>query len=304
MKEGVSLFSIFKKLFPEKGWSAEFENSISGILLFSVSFIYYYFFGTGLFFHMENNSLFIYSADYLLKFTDKPGGLLNYCGSFLTQFFYSPFYGSLIVSVLFLIFFLIIKRIAEILNAGSSYNLLLTLTPSCLLLLLQTRYDFQVHIILGFLILITWFFISISTGSNRVRLILIILIPLLYYLIGSFVIVYVGLYISYNLFYQKGNRRYLMPAVLVSATVITFYLFKDLIFLQPLNRLLDYPLFLNETARLTMFMILFSSFIVLFPLLLKAIRSIPGIKISERYGPPLTMLFIFMLTVLYSAQEL
>ena len=92
MKMKKSFLPINLKLFPEKGISEGFENALSVSLLFSISFSYYYFFGTGIFFHQENNSLFIFSADYFRKFTDKPGGMLTYAGNFLIQFYFSPFY--------------------------------------------------------------------------------------------------------------------------------------------------------------------------------------------------------------------
>ena len=138
MKKNKAFLSVNLKLFPENGISSGFENALSVSLLFFISFFYYYFFGKGIFFHQENNSLFIYSADYIRKFTDKPGGMLNYAGNFLIQFYFSPFYGSLIFSLLLLLIFIVLKKIAGVLNNGKPFPLLFILFPSCLLMLFQT----------------------------------------------------------------------------------------------------------------------------------------------------------------------
>jgi hypothetical protein len=297
MKKEKSFFSMNKKLFPERGISARSESAISISLLFCISFSYYYFFCAGMFFHQENNSLFIFSTDYFRQFADKPGGLLNYAGNFLIQFYFSPFYGSLIFSILLLLNFMVLKNIAGVLNDGKTFPLLFILLPSCLLMLFQTRYDFHVYQILGFLIVLTWFRFTIATQKRFMHIILILLIPFLYYLVGSCTIIYLGLYILYNFLYQKGNLRYVFPASIIAISVVTFYVFKDLLFLQPVNLLIAFPLFLNESSRLTIFLILFSILIISLPLLFRSAGSIVRHKKLERFGSIVTILILFPLSI-------
>ncbi len=286
------------KLFTDKGISPGLENILSVSLLFFISFFYYYFFGTGIFFHQENNSLFIFSADYFWKFADKPGGLLNYAGNFLTQFYFSPFYGSLIFSILLLLNFLVLKEIAGFLTDGKPFPLIFILLPSCLLMLFQTRYDFQVHHILGYLIVLSCFRFVITIRKTFIHFIFSLFIPVLYYLAGSFIFVYLGLYILYNLLNQKGNLRYLIPAYVIAIACLTFFVFKNILFLQPVKRLIAYPLFLNDTSRLTTFLVLFSILIVCLPLLSSSSILIERNKKLERFGSITTILILFPLSIL------
>lgn len=285
------------RLFPRDGMKPAFENTFAISLLFTVTFIYFYFFGTGIFLYQENSSLFIFSAGYFQKFADKPGGLINYAGNFLIQFYYSTFLGSLIISILILLIFLILQNIVRVLNAGRPFRLLFILLPSCLFMLLQTRYDFRVHQLLGFLTVLTWFYVSIATVNIKIRLISIILFPLVYYLAGSFTIVYLGLFIFYNLFYQKGLLSYLITVALFTLAVVTFFAFKYLLFFQPDRWLLEYPLFLNDTSRLTTFLSLISGFIILYPFFIKSSDSLVLKKKSVKYSPLITIMIILPVTV-------
>lgn len=55
------------------------------------------------FFFQEQNQIFLWSWDYISTYTDKPGGLANLIGDFLTQFYYYLFAGSTILTVCLLI---------------------------------------------------------------------------------------------------------------------------------------------------------------------------------------------------------
>ena len=101
--------------------AAGYGMQISLILLFAVSFIYLYWFGNGIFFYQENKSLFIYSGEYLQRFTARPGGLLTYAANFLTQGYFSPLYGSLLVSTLVILIGLIFALEITVLAFCSSF---------------------------------------------------------------------------------------------------------------------------------------------------------------------------------------
>lgn len=50
------------------------------------------------FFYQEQNQLFLWSTDYLVTYLDKPGWLACMTGDFLTQFYYYPYIGALILT--------------------------------------------------------------------------------------------------------------------------------------------------------------------------------------------------------------
>ena len=297
MKRKISFLSDFKKMFPDNGITGKIETGLSCSLLVTISFFYFYLFGTGIFFYQENNSLFVFSSDYIKDFAAKPGGMLHYAGNFLVQFYYSPFYGSLLISILFVLCFIILKKIAGVLNGGRPFPILLVLIPSSLFLLLQTRYDFHIYSILGFLIVLSLFFFSISSESKGIRFIIIILFPGLWYLTGSFALVYLGIIIVHNIVCQKGKLHFLWLLSQITVAAATFIIFKSVLFLQPLSKIFAYPLFINSTTRLTTFLFLFSGFIILFPLIIKTGAALLLNKKFNRYGSLVSILTIFSLSV-------
>ena len=129
---------------------------LSALLMAVISLIYFYCFGQGIFFYQENRTLFIFSGEYLQKFLIKPGGLLEYAGNFIAQFYYYPFFGSLINSIFLLLFFISILKINRELMSGS-FSLLIILTPVIFLFFLQTRYTHAFYNSLGYLSVLLFF---------------------------------------------------------------------------------------------------------------------------------------------------
>lgn len=302
LKKRGGIFSLSEKFQPGAGISSDFLAIFSVSALFIFSAAYFYFYGTGLFFHQENNSLFIFSADYLHKFTVKPGGLLVYAGNFLTQFYYSRLWGALIISTLIIITCLVILKITRLLHAGRSFSWLLSLVLACILMLLQTRYDFRLYHILGFILILTFFLFSLMAGKTLTRILIIILFPVVYYLTGAFAIIFAGVYLTYNLLYQKGILRYLFTASLILIAAVTFIVFRDALFFQPDIRLLGYPMLFNDTLRLTVCISLVALYIMLIPVFTWLTRNFHiGLKTESLVLviSPLTI-FLFSLFIFIS----
>src|SRR3989339_739670 len=96
MKKKRSIDILLDKILQAMKMAEKLPVRISLILILTTSIAYFYFYGEGLFFFQENKSLFIFSNEYIQKYLMKPGGLLEYSGNFLTQYYYSDLYGSLI----------------------------------------------------------------------------------------------------------------------------------------------------------------------------------------------------------------
>lgn len=279
--------------------SSEVSFYSLSLLLFLISVVYFYFFGKGLIFFQENNSLFIFSSDYLKQFTAKPGGLLIYAAGFLTQFYYVQLAASVIISLLIFTICLVINRIIRILNDRFSFSAFFVLLPACGLMLLQTRYDFRLYHILGFLLVLAWFLLYLLNDSRMMRILIISIFPLVYYIAGSFVLVFIGLFLVYNLLKQKGNLRFILSGYLIAISVATFFIFRDYLFYQPSFLLLRFPLLINDTSRLTKYLTVLSVFFILIPLftMLKNERRLALIS-----GVALFPLIIFMLLGSYDKE--
>ena len=173
----------FDRIYREGKMTERFVVYLSLALLFIISVTYFYWFGNDIFFYQENKSLFIFSTEYLQKFTTKPGGLLEYAGNFLTQGYYSSVYGSLLVSSLLVLPGIIFIEINKRLSADESLSLLFILLPSCFLLLSQKDYDHSLYYNIGYLLVALWFLFSIFRVGKQHRLIILALFPLFFYVV-------------------------------------------------------------------------------------------------------------------------
>jgi len=267
--------------------------TISLILLFLLSFTYLLWFANGTFFFQENNSLFIYSSDYFEKFLAKPGGLIVYAGDFLIQGYFSPLYGSLINSILLIIICLVVKVIVKHLNYTGSFNIIWMIVPSMIMLIFQSHYDYYLIQTIGFLSATSWFLLSITRSNRYMKLILLILFPLFYFLTGTYALISAGMYLTYSIIYQTGRSRYIYPLILTVVLVLTIIIFYEAILLQPLKIILSYPLILYANSKMNSSLVALGILFILYPALLR----IPGPAISERYrGMVTTATFVCVFT--------
>jgi|WetSurMetagenome_2_1015567.scaffolds.fasta_scaffold07286_4 hypothetical protein len=285
------------KIIPVENRTGRVLTWFSLSLLFIISAAYLFLYGNGIFFYQENKLLFIFSGEYIQKFIAKPGGLLIYAGNFLTQGYFNNLYGSFLLSTLLVIISFVLIKVSKRLAAGRSFAFLFILLPACMLMLLQTRYDFSVHKNIGFLFVLYWFLISIEPKKIYLRFIFLITFPVFFYLVGSFAIIYVGMYIMFCFVYEKGRPRFYLLASLIIISFLTFLLFKEVLFLQPDDRLLGYPLFLNDSLQLTMYLFFLSGFFILSPLLIKASGYVRVTKKIDGLIPLATILIIFPVSV-------
>lgn len=259
--------------------SEKIAGLVSPGLLIIFSFFYFFFVGERIFFYQENSSLFIYSGDYFHKFAGKAGGLLEYAGYFLTQFYFNPLFGTLIITGILLLIWYLFKKISRRLGSESILSPVLILLPSLLLLLVQMRYDHLMHLNLGFLATASWFLLSINAKKRIAKFSLIALFPLFIYLTGSFAIIYAGMYITYCIFYEQKALRIILPLFLILVCLFSFMVFRNYLLYQPAEVFLSYPLSVNKLTKVSVFLLLISALFVLFPVVLRLGRTlIAGIK--------------------------
>ena len=277
-----------KKSKPETGnkfpdiisrYAAKYGIRISFIILFLVSFIYLIWFGKGIFFSQENNSLFIYSFDYFEKFLARPGGLLVYAGNFLIQGYFSALYGSLINSILLVLICLVIRAILKHSTRTGSFTIIWIFLPFIIMLIYQTHYQYIISQTIGFLSAAGWFLIGITLNNRFSRLVFLLLFPLLYFLLGAYALISAGMYLIYSLTNKKGTARYFHPLVMLVVSVLTIILFYKIIFFQPLKIILSYPLILYPDSKLNPSLIVLAVIFMSYPPLLR-ITEPTG---SERY---------------------
>jgi len=294
MKENKFHLMLSDKLGKKESRADLFASVASPGLLFLISFFYFLWLGNGIFFLQEKKSLFIFSVEYLQKFLVKPGGLLEYAGNFLTQGYFSNTYGSLVNSLFLLLFYALFIRINRLLSEDNSFSLVIVLMPSCQLLLMQIHEDHFIHYTIGYL-LTAFCFLTLISETKRLYLIP-VLFSLLFYLTGTFAFLFSLIFISYCLAFKKGIQRYLLPVILLITAFVTYVVFEEVLFLQPPDRLLSYPLNIFDFTTQNRGELILWGYMILFPLIVKINAKI---KTNEGFSllPKLSLLILFFLTL-------
>jgi hypothetical protein len=237
-------------------------TGLSGLLLFG----YFSWFGEGHFFVQEQKILFIYSGEYFLSFASKPGGVLEFAGAFLTQGYRSALYGALLLTSVFILFSVSCVKVAKLLIRGDkSVPPILALVPSFLLLLILVREDHYLYQFLGYLLMVVCFHVAVKSIEKGLFGIIPGSFPFLYYLTGSFSFLFVMMIMTYSLSFLKRRQKFIHPLLLVVSVTCTFFIFREIIFLQPTKVLLSYPLVYFKFPD-----ILPAGYMVVFPFFIKA----------------------------------
>ena len=102
----------------------KYFNTINITLILFIVFVIIWFVCFNRFsvlFNKEQTQLFRFDIIYFYSYISQPGGLIEYIGSFFTQFYYYPVIGSIIIAgviaSVFLLFYSICKPVGSIENA-------------------------------------------------------------------------------------------------------------------------------------------------------------------------------------------
>ncbi|HNR41516.1 MAG TPA: DUF6057 family protein [Bacteroidales bacterium] len=270
------------------------------VSVFILSLICFGLFFNYVFFYQEKQSLFVYSYDYLSRFVSKPGGMLEYAGNFIAQGFFSNLYGAIVVSVFLAAIALVYYRIAAVLTNRYLFPLLLAAIAACLLILIQTNINYQIHNSLGFLAVGLYFLFAISQDGRNARISVFVFFPFFYYLTGAFALIFLGMFISYHLF-RKEFRDTIIILLIAGVSLV---IFKRIISLQPWLNLFYDPLPGKDYFIRPWLLWLFLLFFVLYPALVSAAGNL---KVKSEFAAlfPLVssgiviLLTVFMLSRIY-----
>jgi hypothetical protein len=269
--------------------------------VFILSGLYFYLFGSYIFFYQENLSLFVFSGDFLKQFTSKPGGLLEYAGDFLSQFYFSNLCGTLILSAVFTSIAIIFLKINKKLSPDSSFSLLFATLVSCFLIMIQTNINYLMHNNLGFLLTGLYFLFSISSDKKAGWISTLLFFPLFFYITGAYAWIFLGMFTVYNLL----KKKVIYALILMLIAGLSLLLFKGIIFLQPWSELLYYPMPLEGFFSSPVIIWLLFLFFIFYPALLNLagsikIRNDHNMTFSVYSLPVTTLLTIFMLSGMYN----
>ena len=268
--------------------------------VFIISGLYFFLFDF-VFFFQENQSLFVFSLDYLNQYTSKPGGLLEYAGNFISQGYFNNLYGTLVLSSVYTLITFVFLKINKRLSADPAFSYLFAALASCFLILMQTNINYLIHNNLGFLSAGLYFLFSISSGKKISRISALAFFPLFFYLTGAYAWIYLGMFIIYNLLRKK--LLYTVCLLVISGLSLMF--FKGIIFLQPWSDLLYYPMPLKGFFSNPVILWILFLFFILYPALFKFTGLI---NIKKKHSRALSIssillpvsLTAFLLSVIYN----
>ena len=172
------------------------------IIRFSIFFILFYLYiwlriDPGLFYHghgMIPFPVFYLGADFFKGFLGYPAGLIEYVSAFLSQFYYFPALGSLIITAVAVLICLITGQF--IAAMGSTRFRAVIFVPAILLLMVYNRYFHGIDIGLGLLVSLFFTWIYLLTARQRAifrSVVFLVSSVILYYTAGGAFLLYAAL---------------------------------------------------------------------------------------------------------------
>lgn len=271
-------------------------------ILFILTFFYFLLAASHVPAFQEEQFLFLFSGEYFKGFLARPGGLIEYAGRFLMQFYTIPALASLELALILVLPGILMHTILKKMNPGQILLVPLSILPSVFLILMQNQYYHLMEYNLGYICILSYF---LFTYRYRKIWLHIILLPLLYFASGAFALIYIAMEIVYGLVFNTSYKKIYEPLALILTCILSYFVFSQFLFLVPDRIFLTYPLpLVNERFHRIIFWTL-TAYIILFPLL-----STSGIfrksgLLTRRYGGMVSGSFLIVLTaaILYKKYD-
>jgi len=243
-------------------------------VFFFIAFAYFCFVANYVLYFQETQALFVFSGEFLNQRLVKPGGLVEYAGKFLTQFYASKVAGSLVAAFFITLPALSVCYINKKLIKGTAVSFPLMFVAPALLMVMQSNYYHLMEYNIGFNVVLLFFLFAVSSGKLWRKVAVLALFPLLWYVSGGYSLIFAGMYLVYILLAKREKHSLIFGGILVAVTGVTYLVFSRLLFLEPPVNIIFYPLpFLENTAYIAAFAVLVL-FLVLYPVIFRALAGL------------------------------
>jgi hypothetical protein len=240
-----------------------FLHFLPYVLMLAFGTFYLYWFTNYIFFYQEKSSLFLVTYSYLREHLTQPGGFLMYLAEFQTTFYYYRFIGAVLVALEVCGIIFLIDRIGKGLSGKHHYFIPFVIGAA--LFYLQIDYQYQTFNNLGILIQLALFLWVISISNEKFEWIPVVLFPGVYFLFGSFSLIFLVLL----LFFFLLKKSWIKPVVMLIWGMVFFFIGKELLFFQTTKTLVAYPFTVQDIGgQLKLFGITMTA-IILLPLLFR-----------------------------------
>jgi hypothetical protein len=267
-------------------------------IFFLLSFAFFLTLGNYILYFQETQSLFVFTGDYLNKFLQKPGALLEYSARFLSQFYHARFTGALIAAAVLTIPSLVMLAINKPLLKSFPLRLTLTLIPSCLLLIQQSNYYHLMEYNLGIIVILCCYLLFISSVNYHHRIMILLLFPVAYYLAGAYAFGFMIMYICHNLFFEQGKQRFIFSLLMLVTGAVTFFICWKVIFYQPVQQFLLSPLPVLDSRSYRVIFILLAGYVVFYPLICRTVTGWKNYRLARPVYLYISLFIVFIISCL------
>ncbi|MBQ9287097.1 MAG: beta-carotene 15,15'-monooxygenase, partial [Bacteroidaceae bacterium] len=189
--------------------------------------------------YQEQYQLFLFGKDYFLERIALPGGLADYIGEFLTQFYYIPVFGAAILGIIFFCLQRLTWVVCRRCGADTQW-----FPPSFIPALALWMYMGDENVLLCFAVsllaslVFMWLYTLVENrtkGAAGKALFILICVPLIYWLFGANILTFIGFVALYELKKNKSFYNislvivfviYALQTVLVSSYYLQYPLFR------------------------------------------------------------------------------
>lgn len=184
----------------------QYINQIFSLIFGVAVFVFFAFFYQYHLYYQEQYQLFLFTSDYFTQTSYHIGGIASYLGSFLTQFFYYPKVGALIIAVLLVIIQELILFLSTMMKR-QSYWTLLTFIPSIIYWHMLCDENTMMTGVAGLIIALLAASAYMLIENQWVRMVyLLLLSPILYVMIGGVFMIFIFLSIIIEYFYFENMK--------------------------------------------------------------------------------------------------
>lgn len=247
----------------------KFLHLLPFLIFFTGSFLFFGFFADYIEFYQEKLSLFVFSRDYLIDNITQPGSLLVCLGRFLTTFYYYPFVGGLIISLITCLIIFMISKIIRFLTGKT--GLMMPLLFGTGFFILQANYQNLLYNSSGVLLQLVLFYLTVKYLKGFVP---VIIFPFWYLVAGGFAWIFA---LMYSLYLAQKSLRQSWPVIisLFAVTICVIYILKEFIIFQPFRNLMVFPFSNEDTGSQFKLFIPLLGLIIILPILVRINIRVP-----------------------------
>jgi hypothetical protein len=119
---------------------------------------------------------------------------------------------------------------------------------------------------LGFVLILGYYLLSISSDKRMRQVIVIIIFPLVYFISGAYAVIFMIMYIIHNIVQAKNKAGLIFSLILTAVAAMSFLVLWKFILLQPVEQFILSPLPLLKNDLYRAIFIILGGYIVLYPL--------------------------------------